>query len=143
MQFPTINGMPVANTAQPTTRQQVELAQGNGPEQGNMAASVLPNSPTAVAAVNASANQQASQNATQQKKSTQQELQDSLKQLNDVAKMYSSKLEFSVDKETNIQVVKVVDQETHQVIRQIPSEDAIRIAKAIDDFKGLLLKDKA
>jgi len=67
MQFPTINGMPVANTAQPNTRQQVELAQGNGPEQGNMAASVLPNSPTAVTAVNASANQQASQNATQQK----------------------------------------------------------------------------
>jgi flagellar protein FlaG len=70
-------------------------------------------------------------------------LQNSVKQLNDVAKLYSSQLEFSVDKETNIQVVKVVDQETQKVIRQIPSEDAIRIAKAIDDFRGLLLKDKA
>jgi len=57
--------------------------------------------------------------------------------------MYSSKLEFSVDKETSIEVVKVVDQDTNKVIRQIPSEDAIRIAKAIGDFKGLLLKDKA
>lgn len=141
MQISSTNGpvLPLATT--PTARQQNQLIQGNTADA--TASSVLPNSAAGVTAVGQSQAKNASNDGTQQKKSDPQELQNSVKQLNDVAKLYSSQLEFSVDKETNIQVVKVVDQETQKVIRQIPSEDAIRIAKAIGDFKGLLLKDKA
>jgi flagellar protein FlaG len=35
-------------------------------------------------------------------------------------------------------IIKVVDQENDKVIRQIPSEDGVRIAKAMDNLKGLL-----
>ncbi|NWK77241.1 flagellar protein FlaG [Aquitalea sp. LB_tupeE] len=141
MQISSTNNPVLPLTATPTARQQNQLTQGNTADA--TASSVTPNTPGGVVAVGQSQAQNSTNDGTQQKKPDPLELQNSVKQLNDVAKLYSSQLEFSVDKETNIQVVKVVDQETHQVIRQIPTEDAIRIAKAIDDFKGLLLKDKA
>lgn len=62
-------------------------------------------------------------------------MEDSVKQLNNTASLYNSSLLFSVDKDTGATVVKVVDKENNKVIRQIPSEEALRIAKAIGDFK--------
>ena len=141
MQISSTNGPVLPLTTTPTARQQNQLIQGDTADA--TASSVIPNTSNGVVAVGQSQAQNATNDGTQQKKSNQQELQNSVKQLNDVAKLYTSQLEFSVDKDTNIEVVKVVDQETQKVIRQIPSEDAIRIAKAIGDFKGLLLKDKA
>jgi flagellar protein FlaG len=40
-------------------------------------------------------------------------------------------------------VVKVVDTETDQVIRQIPSEEMLAIARNIDRLQGLLVKQEA
>jgi flagellar protein FlaG len=40
-------------------------------------------------------------------------------------------------------VVKVVDNDTKEVIRQIPSEEMLKIAKYIDEITGLLFKDMA
>ena len=37
-------------------------------------------------------------------------------------------------------IIKVVDTATDTVIRQIPSEEAIAIAKSIDKMQGLLIK---
>ncbi|WP_029770454.1 flagellar protein FlaG [Pseudogulbenkiania sp. MAI-1] len=81
--------------------------------------------------------------AKQEKPPTESELHDSVKKLNEALKHYNNNLEFTVDEDTQATVVKVVDSETKKVIRQIPSEEALRIAKAIEDFKGLLLKDSA
>lgn len=50
---------------------------------------------------------------------------------------------FSIDNDTGKTVVKVVDSVTDKVIRQIPSEELIAIAKALDKFQGLLLKQEA
>lgn len=141
MQISSTNGSVLPLSTTPTARQQNQLVQGDTADA--TANSVTPNTTNGVVAVGQSQAQNAANDGAQQKKPDPLELQDSLRQLNDVAQLYSSQLEFSVDKDTNIQVVKVVDQETQTVIRQIPSEDAIRIAKAIDDFRGLLLKDKA
>lgn len=55
----------------------------------------------------------------------------------------ASGLEFSVDEETGINLVKVMDTQTKEVIRQIPSEEAVHIAKALDKLQGLLVRDKA
>jgi len=40
-------------------------------------------------------------------------------------------------------VVKVVDLETKEVIRQIPSPEVLEIAKAVDQLQGLLIRQKA
>lgn len=52
-------------------------------------------------------------------------------------------LRFSIDKDINRTIVKVVDASTDEVIRQIPSEEIIAIAKAMDKLQGLLIKQEA
>lgn len=52
-------------------------------------------------------------------------------------------LSFSVDDETNIRVIKVIDRTTKDIIRQIPSEEMLQMARALDKLQGLLLKQKA
>lgn len=52
-------------------------------------------------------------------------------------------LKFSVDKESGAVVIKIVDPQSQEVIRQIPSEEAMRIAKAIDTLRGVLIDQSA
>lgn len=52
-------------------------------------------------------------------------------------------IEFTIDKDTKFDVVKIVDKETNQVIRQLPSQTTIEIAKALDKLQGLLIKQEA
>lgn len=53
-----------------------------------------------------------------------------------------SEISFSVDKDSGIDVVKVIDSKTKDVIRQIPSEEVIAIAQALDKLQGLFVRDK-
>jgi flagellar protein FlaG len=52
-------------------------------------------------------------------------------------------LHFSVDKDTNISVVKLVDRKSGETIMQMPSEDMLKIAKSIDQFIGALVQKTA
>jgi len=71
------------------------------------------------------------------------ELQDAIKATNDFVKPISSAIEFSMDDDTREMVVKVIDTDTKEVIRQIPSEEMLSIAKALDKIQGLLIKQSA
>ena len=51
-------------------------------------------------------------------------------------------LAFQVDPSLNRPVVTVTNQETGEVIRQIPNEVIIRMARSIDETKGNLLNAK-
>lgn len=55
----------------------------------------------------------------------------------------SSDLQFSVDEASGSNVVRVVDRSTQEVIRQIPSEEMLAIARALDRIQGLLIRQKA
>lgn len=55
----------------------------------------------------------------------------------------SRNLEFSVDETSGRPIVKVIDKETRELIRQIPSEEVLAIAKALDKFQGLLIQQQA
>ena len=52
-------------------------------------------------------------------------------------------LRFSVDDDTGKVVVKVLDTATDQVIRQIPSEEALAISRSLEKLQGLLLNQQA
>ncbi len=58
-------------------------------------------------------------------------------------KSMSQDLEFSIDEDSDRTVVKIIDQKTKEVLRQIPSPEALAIAKALDQAKGLLIQQKA
>jgi flagellar protein FlaG len=53
------------------------------------------------------------------------------------------KLEFTVDDSSGDTVVKVIDSETDKLIRQIPSDEILRIRDAVDTYRGILLETKA
>ena len=72
-----------------------------------------------------------------------EDVDQAIEKINNTVQAFSQKLEFSIDKETDSFVVKVVDKETKEVIRQIPSEELLKIAQALDKLQGLLIKDKA
>lgn len=52
-------------------------------------------------------------------------------------------LSFSVDDATGKTVVRVSDAKTGEMIRQIPSEELLEIARSLDQMQGMLLRDKA
>ena len=66
-----------------------------------------------------------------------------VEKINKAVQAFSQKLEFSVDRESEAFVVKVVDKDTREVIRQIPSEEMLQIARALDKLQGLLIEDEA
>jgi flagellar protein FlaG len=55
----------------------------------------------------------------------------------------NSNLEFSLNDDTGQLVVKIIDRTTKEVIRQMPSEEMLALAKALDSIKGLFVKQTA
>ena len=74
---------------------------------------------------------------------SREQLNQAIKATKDFVGSIHSSLDFSVDEDTGSVVVKVIDKETKEVIRQFPSEEMLSIAKALDSIKGLLVKQKA
>ena len=65
------------------------------------------------------------------------------RQINAFLKSSSAGVEFAVDGQTDRVIVRVVDAETKQVIRQMPSEEMLAISLSLDRISGLLLEQKA
>jgi flagellar protein FlaG len=74
---------------------------------------------------------------------SRQQVDQAMEKMRDSLPAVARNLQFSVDEATGRSVVKVVDSVTNEVIRQMPSEELLAIAKALDNFTGLLLKQKA
>ncbi|AEH23709.1 flagellar protein FlaG protein [Thermodesulfobacterium geofontis OPF15] len=74
-----------------------------------------------------------------------------LEKINEVLNPLNKELRVEIDQELNIPIFKIINKETNEVIRQIPLEEILRIAKNIEKFlesqkidkkylRGLLLK---
>lgn len=87
--------------------------------------------------------QQPSPNAVQDVSPNRELLDSAVKATNEFISRVNNSLQFSIDDETGTSIIKVVDKNTKEVIRQIPSEEMLAIAKALDTIKGLLVHQKA
>ena len=71
------------------------------------------------------------------------EIQQSANKVQQMLVKAAPNLSFSVDKDSGRTVIKVVDPETHEVLRQIPAEEILRMDKNLDQMierlKGLLI----
>ena len=76
-------------------------------------------------------------------KPSPQEVQQATDAINKALERSDQSVRFSIDHDTGTPVVKVVDSSTNEVIRQMPSEEVISIARSIDRLQGILLKNKA
>ena len=68
----------------------------------------------------------------------QKKLEEAVKRLNEQMQENKRQLGFSVDNRLNRQIVRVTNQETGELVRQIPSEVVIRVANSIENLKGVL-----
>jgi len=75
-----------------------------------------------------------------------EQLKEAVSQLNKASQDKSQGLEFSIDNDSKRTVVKVIDQTTKEVLRQIPTPEALEIAKALESKSstaGLLIQQTA
>lgn len=72
-----------------------------------------------------------------------EEVKSAVEKINKAVQSFDRNLQFSVDSDTKMNIVKVIDTQTKDVIRQFPSEEALKIAQALDKLQGLLVRDKA
>lgn len=75
--------------------------------------------------------------------STSKALKDATESINKFVQLQVKNLAFSVDEQTGVTVVKVIDTQTKEVIRQMPTEEALAIAKALDKLQGLIFRGNA
>ena len=71
------------------------------------------------------------------------DLSASVKKMNESLPASAQSLQFSIDEDSKDIVVKVIDQNTKEVVRQIPTEEALDIAKSLDKMRGLLIRQTA
>ncbi|MBJ6137375.1 flagellar protein FlaG [Marinobacter litoralis] len=71
----------------------------------------------------------------------QKSLNEAVSQLNDFVQTVQRELQFEVDNEKGQTIVKVVDQSSQKVIRQIPDEVALRLAENLQQDEPLTLFD--
>ena len=69
-------------------------------------------------------------------------LEDAVKKINDFIAPTLQTIQFSIDQESDRLVVKVIDTATQKILRQMPNEAALNVAKTFDSLKGLIVSLK-
>ncbi len=65
-------------------------------------------------------------------------LQEAVSRLNEQMQSKGRDLSFSIDEKIDRSIVTVRNLKTGELVRQIPTEDMVRLAHSIEDMKGLL-----
>ena len=71
------------------------------------------------------------------------ELGEVVSRLNDALQLAKRALQFHIDSDSGRTVITVIDQETDEVIRQIPPEEMLAIVNYLDQDSGLIVRGKA
>ena len=71
-----------------------------------------------------------------------QQVEEAVKKFESFVKDIQRNLDFSVDDSSGQVVVKVVDGDSGKLIRQIPSEELLRLSERLEDLRSLLFSEK-
>ncbi len=87
-------------------------------------------------------------NAKSAGKQDAESLREAIKRAQDALPASSRDIAFSMNEKADTVVIKIIDRESKEVIRQIPSEEFLKIAEALEDRMediraGLLVEQKA
>lgn len=86
---------------------------------------------------------QSTQSAADSQGAAKTEITNAVTKVQKAIEPIASNLVFSIDEDSGRTVVKVIDSSTKETIRQIPSEEVLEIARALDKLQGLLLRQTA
>ena len=76
-------------------------------------------------------------------KPSQEDLAKAVSDINKSVQFLSNGLVFSIDEDSQRQIAKVIDSHTNEVIRQFPTDQALQLAKVLDQVLGKLVNEKA
>ncbi len=66
-----------------------------------------------------------------------------ISKVNDFVQSVSTKISFTYDEESDIPIIKVIDKETDNVVRQIPPKEMIELSKKMDELTGIIYRGTA
>ena len=89
--------------------------------------------------------QKAPANVRQSEKTeeTNEPLKEVVSELNNLVRDLHRELQFSIDDKSGETVIKVVDSKTDEVVRQIPSEEVVRLRQRLEDAAGAIFQGSA
>lgn len=70
----------------------------------------------------------------------QPELEEVIDEINTVMTTVQRDINFSVDEKSGRKVISVYEKDSDKLIRQLPSEDALKLLENLEQLKGLLFK---
>lgn len=70
-------------------------------------------------------------------------VEEAFEEINAAMQAWDTGMRFEIDEDTQQVVVSIVDTKSGDVLRQIPSEEVLHIAKMIAQFQGKLVSTKA
>lgn len=91
--------------------------------------------------VNASPSSVQQANSTEQAELSMDKLQDAVEKMNELMQNGRRSLNFSVDDSTEKVVIKVMDLDTDEVVRQIPTEETLKFAEYLEGMVGLIFDE--
>lgn len=69
-----------------------------------------------------------------------EDVESAVKNINDFVQKISRSLQFSIDDESGVTVVRVIDKNTDELIRQIPSEEVMNLRKRLNEVQTLIFE---
>ncbi len=69
-----------------------------------------------------------------------EELVEPVQRINEALRPYS--LQFDLNNDHERMITRIVDLETGEMIRQIPSEEVLKVAERLDEIQGLLIQQE-
>jgi flagellar protein FlaG len=77
-------------------------------------------------------------NPADEKQISEKDLEKAVEDLQKIAANLKSRLSFSTDESTGKTVIRVLDDDSGKIIRQIPPEDMLRLSARMDEVIGVL-----
>ncbi|MGD9823519.1 flagellar protein FlaG [Desulfobacter sp.] len=84
------------------------------------------------------ASEQKSEDPGNPAKLTRKDVEEMVEALEDFANTVQTRLNFTIDDGTEDVVVKIMDKETDEVIKQFPAEEILELREKMQDLRGLL-----
>jgi len=76
------------------------------------------------------------------KKINEEEIKASIEKINSTFRLYGVSNQFAIDKKSNTIMVKVIDANTKEIIRELPPEDVLRRLEKMQEYIGLIFDEK-
>jgi flagellar protein FlaG len=80
--------------------------------------------------------------ALQKEKRSAEEIKKDLEGINNQLRIANRSIQFSIDEGSHDIVVRVVDKESGEVIREVPPESVIRLRERMAEISGLLVEEE-